>query len=260
MYNQLILLFAVSIISGGGVLLLPKLSYKHFPILLAFGGSYLFSFMMVHVLPEYFSFVFSQNISMQLAGGYMLAGALVQLTIDYLSQGIAHSHHAPAGSGHHHNSMQVTDQSLGLVVALCVHALFDGLLLGMPSAQLHVHCAHSVAFGGLLLGIILHKIPATISLVSVLLHHGRKRSYILLALLCFSIATPLSWLASSYLSSNNTLSASWLIVGWGMATGNLGHIATTILSESNPDHKIDATKVGVSMLGVLVALLLVYQG
>ena len=81
------LLFA-SVIAGAIVVEIfkPKKS-RNIQILLTFSGAYLLAVSLLHLLPELFHHNTTPNI-----GLFILGGFLIQILLEYFSQGIEHGH------------------------------------------------------------------------------------------------------------------------------------------------------------------------
>ena len=243
MVQNAIFLFITTMLSGMIFFLLPKKAQKHSDLLLIFGGSYLFSLTLVDLLPHVYLFAQSNHMVIYA----LLIGFFLQFFLDLLSQGVAHGHM-------HSVEIHSKISSLGLLGALFLHAIFDGLLIGgaqhLISDIHHGHTHHH----GLLSGIILHKLPTTLSFIAILVQQQHSKSSLLLYLLIFALGSPLGCFIASFLQSSSVIQTP-LMIGWGLAVGNLLHIATTILSESNADHHFKWASFLANLLGALLAIL-----
>lgn len=76
----------VSVLLSGAVLLLVQIPRTPMRLLLAFSGSFLFAISMLHLIPELFA-TNTPNIGM-----WILVGFLIQLLLEYLSEGMEHGH------------------------------------------------------------------------------------------------------------------------------------------------------------------------
>jgi hypothetical protein len=70
----------------------------------------------------------------------------------------------------------------------------------------------------------------------------------------FSLAAPLGLFISSYLSEIEILGSEGMIYLYALVSGNFLHISTTIVFESSPDHKFNARKLAVAIVGALLAV------
>ena len=221
------LLFA-SVIAGAIVVEIfkPKKS-RNIQLLLTFSGAYLLAVSVLHLLPELFQHNTTQNI-----GLFILGGFLIQILLEYFSQGIEH--------GHFHKSNVIP---FSVLLSLCLHALLEGIPLG---GHLHNHTHNA-----LLTGIVLHKLPVSIVLMTFFLQSGmpKKRAYILLLL--FALMSPLGVFAGNLFAilanSHNEIMA--IVIGIFL------HISTTILFESTDGHKFSFTKIIAIIIGTLLAIL-----
>ena len=140
---------------------------KNIQLLLTFSGAYLLAVSVIHLIPELFRDNTSNNI-----GIFILAGFLIQILLEYFSQGIEHGHF------HKRNTIPFT-----VLISLCLHSLLEGIPLG---GHLHDH-----AHNALLTGILLHKAPVSIVLLSLFLQSGMSKIKAYFLLLLFALMTPL---------------------------------------------------------------------
>lgn len=247
MYIKLFTLFFIPLCSGLSIYFIPTLPRQAYKLLLVFGGSYLFSFMLVHMLPELFS---DARGSYETIGLCLLLGFFLQIFLDFFSKGIAHGHVETIQHARALNLVKI----IPIVIALCIHALLDGLLLNLSTpSPIHHHCSES-----LLLGILLHKIPISFTLAIMLnrMVNGQKTVFTLLFL--FSLASPVGWALAHSLQTHDLLSFKLLLIIRAIALGNLLHIATTILFESSPQHHFNAQKLFVILAGGMMAVAMVF--
>ena len=133
---------------------------KNLQLLLTFSGAYLLAVSVLHLIPELFSHNPSNNI-----GIFILAGFLIQILLEYFSQGIEH--------GHFHKSNSIP---FSVLISLCLHALLEGMPL---AGHLDDH-----AHNALLTCIVLHNLPVSIVLITFFLQSNisKKNAYILILL------------------------------------------------------------------------------
>ncbi len=234
MFDYIFIPLLIVVTMGSGILVyaFPSLSSHHFSYVLAFAGSYLFSTAIVHLIPELFEKAHDEGVTS--IGIYLLIGFFLQFFLDVFGGSVAHGHLAQGGRS-----------SISLVVALCLHAFIEGIIL--PKVDFDVWIA-----------IMLHKLPAAFTLTSFLYINKQSRLHIFLALFLFAIAAPLGCVVYGYCESFTLLSSYHLIVINALATGTLFHIASTILFESNPHHKIGVQQVLFVILGAMGAILIHY--
>jgi zinc transporter ZupT len=221
------LLFA-SVIAGAIVVEIfkPKKS-RNIQLLLTFSGAYLLAVSVLHLLPELFSHNTNEHI-----GLYILGGFLLQIVLEYFSQGIEH--------GHFHKSNVIP---FSVLISLCLHALLEGVPLGG-----HLHDS---AQNALLTGIVLHKMPVAIVLMTFFLQSNTGKSKAYFYLLLFALMAPLGVFAGNLFTTladfHNEIMA--------MVIGIFLHISTTILFESSEGHKFSSQKILAIIVGACIAIL-----
>lgn len=239
-----IILFLITLVGGLAVVLFPKFRNHNLEWVLSFGGAYLFSITIVHLIPELFeSHSTSQNAI------FLLLGFLLQLILDFFSQGLEHVHvYSDSHEDHHHSNISSTS----LLVGLGIHAFLEGTLLS-HSSSLHAHVGHAHS---LLIGIILHKIPAAFALASVLLHKHKNKRTIILLLSIFALSTPLGMYLGNLFYSLEILSTKSVNILTALVAGSFLHISTAIFFETSPHHRFNFKRLVAILLGTLIAILL----
>ena len=221
------LLFA-SVIAGAIVVEIfkPKKG-RNIQMLLTFSGAYLLAVSVLHLLPE----LFKNDISKYI-GLYILGGFLIQIVLEYFSQGIEH--------GHFQKNNVIP---FSILISLCLHALLEGVPLG---GHLHDHAHNS-----LLTGIVLHKMPVAIVLMTFFLQSNIGKSKAYFYLLLFALMAPLGVFAGNLFTTladfHNEIMA--------MVIGIFLHISTTILFESSDGHKFSLQKILAIIVGACIAIL-----
>ena len=252
LYLQASLLFLTTL--AGGLLFLPlyRLPLKNTKLMLTFGGSYLFSTTLLHILPELFGHTPAH--SSQLIGIYLLIGFYFQLFLDFLGQGICHGH-AHAQQPHYrapHLSIFL------LLFPLCMHALLEGIFIATSTGNDTAH-QHLTTDTLLIASIILHKIPVALSLTTAL--HEQKTPHYLtfISLFLFALATPIAFLITNQLQDHSPYISPYLHPLAAISTGSIIHISATILFESDIEHNLSLTKwitiVTASLLSLLTTIL-----
>ncbi len=244
-----VLLFA-PLISGLFIFLIPKGKQTNYKLLLVFAGSYLFAITVSHILPE----LYREYDDVKLIGLWVLMGFFLQQVLEYFSAGIEHGHiHTTHDHDHdhHHDHGHGQEKKLSafvLLVALCIHAFLEGAMLAQPKSG-SLYDVNSV-----LLGIVLHRIPAAFALMTVLTFQLGSAKKAVPYLVIFSAAAPIGLLASSVLTANEIINKTGLIYLYALVCGNFLHISTTIVFESSPEHRFNARKLIVAIIGALVAI------
>lgn len=243
MITNTIVLFIVTFLAGFSVIKTNKTwSSSSLKLTLVFAGAYLFSITVSHILPELY--VQAGDNAMRI-GIYVLVGFFIQQFLEFLTSGVEHGHMHEYSENHHHSSIS----SLFVMTGLCLHAFLEGTLLAHPSS-IHEHNEST----GLLVGIVIHKIPAAIALMSVVMCNVKSKTTALIYLVVFSIASPVGLLLSEYAAVHGFLSADLIVILFGVVSGNFLYISTTIFFESSPGHHFNIKKIAVSLLGALSAL------
>ncbi len=234
-----ITLFLVAFIPGFITINLQKPLKIDLKYLLVFASAFIFSITIVHLLPE----ILTSTTNPQRIGFYVLFGFFMQIFLDFITKGVEHGHlHS---HGHYHGNIS----PITLMVGLCIHALMDGSILIHPGA--HESGNHST---GLLIGIILHKIPAAIALMAVLNIKIKKKWVLIILLLIFSLTSPFGLVFSNVMNDFNYISQEGFLIIFAIVSGNFLHISTTIYFESSPDHTFHKKKIFISLLGALLAI------
>lgn len=237
--ERIIILFTSAMVAGGFVLMFPKLLKPHLKMLLAFSGAFLLGVAVLHILPEAYAIESTQ------VGIFIIVGFLLQITLEYFSGGIEHGHIHTKNGGHHHQQTI----SWTMLFSLVLHALTESLPLGFHD---HEHVGHS--HDGYLWAIVIHKIPITIALVSLMVGMGVPRKKTILFLLIFALAAPAGIMLTPLLDhghDDNTILAAIM----GIAGGIILHVSTTILLEASENHRFNLYKMMVIVVGFALAWL-----
>jgi zinc transporter ZupT len=181
-----------------------------------------------------------------------------------VEHGHIHTHHHD-DHGHHDHShshshkpqsiFQKQQAALVLLTALCVHAFLEGGMLAAPPEGVTSH----YDLNAILLGIALHRAPAAFALMTVLSAQLQSRIKAIPHLLIFSIAAPCGLLLSTYFVQNEIMSSQALIFLYALVSGNFLHISTTIVFESSPEHRFNARRLAVAIVGALAAVAVEYM-
>ncbi|MEQ6167805.1 MULTISPECIES: zinc permease [unclassified Ekhidna] len=235
MLLTIIILIACTLLGGLSLNLIPGVQ-KNLRLPLIFAGSYLFAITIIHIIPELFSI--SSNPST--IGLYVLIGFFLQQFLEYFSSGVEHGH------VHKHKAVSTSGRA-SIIIALMVHSLLEGTLLTHDSPFHEKHESYS-----LLLGIVLHKMPAAFALMATMQGLGKRAIYLLIL---FSLASPLGLVLSDLV----LLSADSLLIVFAIVCGSFLHISTTIFVEASPDHHFGLNKILISLLGAVLAILVEFM-
>jgi zinc transporter ZupT len=230
--------FLTAFISGTSVLFL-RISKPSLKLILSFSGAYLFGISVLHLIPETYSSGEPH------IGIYILAGFLLQILMEFFSEGIEHGHiHVHA---HAEKAFPST-----MMIALSIHSFLEG----MPLDRLSYAADGDHNRYSLLVGIIIHNIPIAIALMTMLLQSHISKSASLVWLGVFALMTPLGTCTAHLITSNAiTDMSAYSHKIMGVVIGIFLHISTTILFESTENHRFNLIKFAVILAGAGAALI-----
>lgn len=205
----------------------PRFSINN-KLLLSFSGAFLLGVCILHLIPELY-----QDYTPSI-GLFILLGFILQLILEFASKGIEHGH------SHHHKWNKFP---YAIFISLCAHSLIEGMSL---THDHHGHVNHP-----LLLGIIIHKIPISMVLTSMLVATNIKKTSVYYGLGFFSLSAPLGLFLANKIGESIVENTSFLLA---ITVGIFLHISTTILFETTEDHKFHLKKFGIIILGLLIAV------
>lgn len=216
-----IILPIIAVIIGAIVALIFKPNVTEgVKLLLSFSGAFLLSIIVFEILPEVYESG-EENI-----GLFVMAGLLLQIILEFGSKGAEHGH------VHHKDS---TLFPWMLFISLCIHAFIEGFPLAENERILY--------------GVVVHKIPIAVIIATFLLSSEMPRSKSVTFLIIFALMTPLGAFAKAQMPILQEYST---IVN-AFVVGVLLHVSTTILFESSKNHQFNASKLGVIILGIIIA-------
>ncbi|MDG1023752.1 MAG: ZIP family metal transporter [Flavobacteriaceae bacterium] len=192
-------------------------------LILAFSGAFLLGITIFHLMPE----VFSDNEFN--AGLWIVGGIILQILLEYLSQGAEH--------GHTHLKENDLLPKV-LFISLCLHAFMEGLPLQQQPE--------------LVWGIFIHKIPIGMVLFYLVWNTNNSNGIKITFLLLFAFMSPLGSLAFIQFDFLKIMQLPITALVMGM----LLHIATTILFESNQGHAFNIRKLLTILLAFVISYLL----
>ncbi len=246
MIEAILVLFFIAILGGGVLLLGRKISSSQMKLLLAFSAAYLLALTFLHLLPEVME-GHAEGI-----GFYILLGFLLQIILDYFSQGIEHGH----AHVHEHTGSRFYWM---VTISLWIHAFIEGMPFG-ASEDMHVGHAHHHDHDhehSLLVGIAFHKFTESFVFASLLLHLLKSKIKAWGALIMFAAVAPIGALIFHYTNGLAFLQMEHaLSVVMALLIGIILHVATTILFESEEGHRFNRMKFLVIILGMLCAAIL----
>ena len=231
-----ILLFATVLLSGLWALRQKNISAQRLKLLLAFSGAFLFALCALHLIPDVYSG------GGKSIGYFILAGFLLQLVLEFFSEGIEHGH-IHVHKEHHHAF------PFAIIFSLSLHSFLEGMPLSEHNDDSHVH-------NSLLTGIILHHIPVAMALTAMLMQSGVRKLTIIFCLLLFAVMAPLGAFTSTLLGEGRAAMLSeYYPQIMALVIGIFLHISTTILFESTEDHRFNYLRMGTIVAGVATAII-----
>lgn len=154
---------------GGGLLPLAReWNRATIRLLLAFGTGVLLGAAFLHMIPESVDRL-GHSVGLPVLAGFLLIYVLERFVMVHACE--------EEGCSFHHIG-------LAAFVGITLHALIDGFALGAGIAIPSLTTAVTLA-------IVLHKLPATLSLTGILLHCDYPRKRIVWMIIGFALATPL---------------------------------------------------------------------
>ena len=196
-------------------------SSSGFKLLLAFSGAYLLAVTVLELLPNVY------RESDDGIGVFIMLGLLLQIVLEFLSKGVEH--------GHMHHDENSNAFPILLLVSLCLHSLLEGFPLEHDNHLLH--------------GVVVHKIPVAAILSVFLVQSKLSKAKVFMFLAIFALMTPLG----SWLKNNIEIFNEYGPYVNAIVIGIFLHVSTTILFESSKNHSFNASKLGVIILGILLA-------
>lgn len=239
--NAVILFFSVAL---PGLVIIRQRSFDESKLkyFLVFAGAYLFSMTVIHLIPD----VFLSGEDPFNLGLYILLGFFIQKVLENFSNGVEHGHL------HAHGAYSIPY----LMIALGLHSFLEGSIM---TDSIHSnHASDSVYSHGssskILLGIVMHKVPAAFALTALLISQTKKKGRAVLLLLIFALASPLGLFFSEFVGHSDQFPERYLIIFFAIVAGSFLQISTTIFIESDPHHKLNWKRFSISVLGALAAV------
>nr|WP_314497194.1 ZIP family metal transporter [uncultured Chryseobacterium sp.] len=191
-------------------------------------------FLITICLNEVFPQVYASDVSKNL-GIFVIGGVLLQMILEALTKGFEHGHF------HHHNESG-NILPAALMVGLFIHAFIEGIPLANETNP----------WSPYLLGILFHNLPISFILGAFLFNRsGTKTSYpSMLIVALFALASPMGVVLGNYFNPE------WQPYFLAIVGGIFLHISSVIIFESNKNHNINWSKIGLVILGVSLALLM----
>lgn len=182
-----------------------------------FGGAFLFASCFINLVPHMYLEGYTTPTLGLKVGAAALVGFLIQLLLEQMTHGVEHGHnHNPCCADHEHHPEHVHPM-MGLLLGLCIHSFLEGMPMVDGEGDIHQ---------GLMWGIVLHNIPITLVLITMMMNNNYRPWKSLLLLGLFAIMTPLGSIVGLTLFAANEV-ASCLMMG--VVVGILLHVSVSIL-------------------------------
>ena len=233
-----ILIVLTSLASGSLIFFFKLDDQKRLKLLLAFSGAFLMGISFIKLIPEVFEG------PSRFAGLFVLVGFSIQLILELITEGAEHGHR------HEHAEGERVAPFL-LLTGLCIHAFLEG----MPIVK---NVDPSIR-RSLVIGIVLHNIPISITLISLFVHYccTKRRAFIFLTV--FALMTPLGSIVSSLIpyaiSASMDLFYKYVLA---IVVGIFLHVATSILFETGENHKYNLQKFITVCFGLAVSFVFLF--
>jgi len=186
---------------GGFLPLLRELSQKALALLLSFSAGVLLGAVFFHMLPET-GRVLSDNVGWPILIGFLLIFAMERFVFVHACE---------------ERDCDIHQMGIPAFLGISLHSLLDGIALG---AGLILPQLGPVV----LLAVIIHKIPDSISISSILLAAGWNRRKVAILALLFSLTTPVGALLTFLFF--RSLSPEHVAIAIGISAGTFLAIAT----------------------------------
>jgi len=228
-----IVLIVTVIGSGSLVFLFKQGDQRILKFLLAFSGAFLIGITFLKLIPEVF---LKPSL---FTGLFVLLGFLLQLMLELITEGAEHGHR------HAHAENEKVSPFL-LLIGLSIHSFLEG----MPIVQgFDIKLQHT-----LVIGVVIHNIPISLTLMSLFLHYGCSRSKAFIYLLIFALMTPLGSLFSNVLNTSLAVSLdTYFNYILAVVIGIFLHVSTSILFETEENHRYNLQKFVTVLIGLGVA-------
>lgn len=228
-----------------------KKADKHYvKLLIAFSGAYLLALVILHLLPE----IYEHHVSY--IGYFILGGFLLQILLEFFSEGLEHGHI------HHHGHKL----PYAMFISLCIHSFIEAMPLSggwaneiLTEAEHQHHYSADLITKPMLIGIILHKIPITLVLMTMLMNVHASKAKIILWLVIFAAMAPFgaitSWALITFSIAPGQEFYTQLL---GIVCGIFLHVSTTILFESSENHRFSVYKFFTIIVGIILAIITIH--
>jgi zinc transporter ZupT len=228
------LVLIVTVLGSGSLIFFFKPDDQRvLKFLLAFSGAFLIGITFLKLVPEVFANPGA------FTGVFVLLGFLLQLMLELITEGAEHGHK------HAHAENEKASPFL-LLIGLSIHSFLEG----MPIVEgFNIKLQHT-----LVIGIVVHNIPISLTLMSLFLHYGCSRTKAFVYLLIFALMTPLGSVFSKLLDTSLVISLdTYFNYILAAVIGIFLHVSTSILFETEENHRYNLQKFITVIIGLGVA-------
>jgi len=230
-----LIILVTAVLSGSAVFLIRNTGGQWLKLMLAFSGAFLIGITFMVLVPEVY------HHELPYVGLFVLLGFILQLLLELLTQGAEHGHE------HQHTDQERISPFL-LLAGLCIHAFIEGLPLTNAASK---ELQHS-----LVLGIVVHNIPISLTLTGLFLHCGCSRMKALAFLVLFALMTPIGavlgqWIQAGVMDELGNLFPYTMAVVIGIFL----HVSTSIIFETGQNHRYNLWKFLIVLAGLAGAFL-----
>jgi zinc and cadmium transporter len=245
-YINAAILFLTALFGGTAFLFFPGLQRVNFRNILMFAGSYLFSITIIHILPE----VYLNYPEPAIIGVIVLSGFFFQFILEFFSQGIEHGHSLIDTGESHHDHIHAP-RILSLMAGLGIHSFLEGMIVAHPpNLNFHHHA------GGILLGIVLHKMPETFALMAVMYHSKMAKWKSISGMVLFCLTSPAGLFLSQFINQGVGNMNHFVPILYAFVSGTFLFISTTIFFETSPHHQFNLKKLTSGLAGAFLAVII----
>ncbi|ROI10419.1 zinc permease [Chryseobacterium sp. H3056] len=164
-------------------------------------------------------------------GLWVIGGVVLQMLLENLTKGFEHGHF-------HHHTEGKNILPVALMIGMFIHAFLEGIPLANETEVLSPY----------LTGILVHNLPISFILGAFLVKNRKFSASALLIISLFALASPLGVILGKYFNPE------WEIYFLAVVGGIFLHISSVIIFESSKNHNVDWRKIGLVMLGTLLAM------
>ena len=220
----------ITVIFFGSCIFFIKNEPKFLKLLLSFSGAFLIGIAFMVLLPEVF------EKPLPYLGLFVVIGFIIQLILELITEGAEHGHI------HVHSDGEKVSPFL-LLFGLSIHAFLEGTPL---ISNIGTNIQNS-----LVLGIIVHNIPISLSLMGLFLHYGLSKFKSIVFLTIFALMTPLGSIFGKFVITDSLESLFPYIMA--VVVGIFLHVSTSILFETGENHKYNLQKFTTVIIGLIMA-------